>query len=70
MNGNLLQTKKTFFIHDSGVGIQQRLVIYATEDSLRVLAASDLWFMDGNCSRAPAIFKQLYIVRVPLGQVQ
>ena len=58
---------KTFFIHDSGVGIQQRLVIYATEDSLRVLAASDLWFMDGNFSMVPPIFKQLYIVRVPLG---
>ena len=58
---------KTFLIHDSGVGIQQRLVIYATEDSLRVLAASDLWFMDGNFSMVPVIFKQLYIVRVPLG---
>ena len=30
---------KTFLIHDSSVGIQQRFVIYATKDSLRVLAA-------------------------------
>ena len=51
---------RQFLIHDSGNGVRQRLVIFATESSLRVLASASTWFMDGNFSMAPVIFSQIY----------
>ena len=44
-----------------------RIVVYATEESLRLLPVARTWFIDGNFSMAPLILKQLYIIRAPLG---
>ena len=59
---------RQFLIHDSGNGVRQRLVIFATESSLRVLASASTWFMDGNFSMAPVIFSQIYVIRVPFSE--
>lgn len=58
---------KPFLIHDSGPDAVNRVVMFATEASLRVLSRAQWWFMDGNFSMAPKIFSQLYIIRAPLG---
>ena len=54
-------------IHDSGPDAPGRVVVYGTDECIRVLARADIWFMDGNFKMAPLIFNQLYIIRAPLG---
>ena len=59
-----------FLLHDNcpGNAINSRIVIFATDDNLRRLAAGDRWYADGNFKLVPGIFKQLYIVRIKLGE--
>ena len=66
-NWKVTKDGRPFLIHDSGEGVVNRIVVYATEESLRLLAVARTWFIDGNFSMAPLIFKQLYIIRAPLG---
>ena len=42
--------------------------MFASEIQLRTLASANNWFMDGTFSMAPAIFSQLYVIRIQLGQ--
>ncbi len=58
---------RQFLIHDSGTYGNGRVVVYGSDDCLRVLARADIWLMDGNFKMAPRIFEQLYIIRAPLG---
>ena len=51
-----------FLLHDSGAGNDERVVIFASENHLRKLAASVTWCMDGNYAMAPRIFMQLYVI--------
>jgi len=44
----------------------KRVIVFATDTTLRQLASSDCWLMDGNFAMAPKIFKQLYVIRTPL----
>ena len=44
------------------------MLVFATEIGLRHLCRSDTWYMDGTFSSAPRIFKQLYVIRAPLGE--
>jgi len=44
-----------------------RILMFATEDGLRLLDSASRWFMDGTHSTAPAQFAQLFVIRVPLG---
>ena len=55
-------------IHDTGEGSKNRIIMFASAIQLRTLASAKAWFMDGTFSMAPAIFSQLYVVRIPLGQ--
>ena len=59
---------KPFLIYDNGSEATKRILIFATEDGLRTLCRSREWFVDGTFSVAPRQFKQMFIVRVPLGQ--
>ena len=68
-NWKVTKDGRPFLIHDSGEGVVNRIVVYATEESLRLLAVARTWFIDGNFSMAPLIFKQLYIIRAPLGNI-
>ena len=41
---------KTFVRHDSGSNARDRVVVFATDESLRALCRANTWFMDGNFS--------------------
>ena len=58
---------KPFLRHDSGQNVRDRVIVFATDESLRVLCRANTWFMDGNFSLAPPVFDQLYVIRAPLG---
>lgn len=58
----------SFLIYDSGPERADRLMIFATDEALTRLGSSRQWFMDGTFGCAPALFQQLYVIRVPLGQ--
>ena len=57
-----------FLISDNGPNRNDRILVFGTAAGLRLFAASDTVFMDGNFSMAPPIFKQIYVIRVPFGR--
>ena len=56
-----------FLLHDNK-STTDRIVIFSTDTGLRKLSESKIWFMDGNFQMAPALFEQLYVIHVPLGE--
>ncbi|XP_041466621.1 uncharacterized protein LOC121417108 [Lytechinus variegatus] len=56
-----------FLLYDNGPQAQSRIIAFATEECLAHFANAELCYMDGNFAMSPKLFKQLYIVRVPLG---
>ena len=58
-----------YLLYDNGPRnpINSRVVIFSTDDNLRRLATMDRWYADENFKLVPNIFKQLYIIRVKLG---
>ena len=50
-----------FLRHDSGPG-PDRLLIFTTQNNLRLLETSDHWFADGTFSISPPLFTQLYTI--------
>lgn len=57
----------SFMIYDSRDQRPDRLIVFATDEALTRLALSNVWFMDGTFGCAPALFQQLYVIRVLLG---
>ena len=53
-----------FLLHDNKKD-KQRIIIFATATGLQYLGTAKKWFMDGNFSMSPRIFKQIYVIRVP-----
>ena len=51
-----------FLLFDSGVGDVNRLIIFATNDAIRLLATNPHWFMDGTFKVCPEIFFQIYTI--------
>lgn len=62
------EQSRQFLLHDSGSDACNRMVVYATDECLRLMCRTCTWFMDGNFAMAPEIFQQLYVIRVPLGE--
>ena len=62
------EQSRRFLLYDSGSGANNRMVVYATDECLRLMCRARKWFMDGNFAMSPAIFQQLYVIRVPLGE--
>ena len=58
-----LPTGERFLQYDSGA-TDNRILIFATDNSLQLLSSSDHWFMDGTFKIAPELFFQLYTVHV------
>lgn len=59
-----------FLLYDSGVEDEDRLIIYATDDDLRRLCASEVVYCDGTFKCAPRLFKQLFTIHaVVFGEV-
>jgi hypothetical protein len=56
-----------FLLYDNGVDAPERIIMFATDDHLRKLAACDIWCMDGTFSVAPHLFHQLYVIQGKVG---
>ena len=52
-----------FLIFDSGVGDNERILIFATQQGIRFLSNNSHWFMDGTFKLCPEIFYQIYTIR-------
>ena len=48
------------FYCDSGVGDNDRMLIFATDQALQLLSESDDWYNDGTFKVCPEVFFQLY----------
>ena len=53
-----------FLLFDSGVGDVNRLIIFATNDAIRLHATNPQWFMDGTFKVCPEVFFQIYTIHV------
>ena len=51
-----------FLIFDSGVGDNERILIFATQQGIRFLSNNSHWFMDGTFKLCPKIFYQIYAI--------
>lgn len=60
----------SILLYDNGPNADDRIIMFATEYNLSLLARSDMWFVDGNFGLAPEFFKQLYVVRVQINLLQ
>jgi hypothetical protein len=60
--------QKPFLIYDNGPTASKRMLVFASEEGLELLAQSHRWLMDGTFDSCPSIFDQLYVIRAPLGE--
>ncbi|QQP38549.1 Uncharacterized protein FKW44_019154 [Caligus rogercresseyi] len=51
-----------FILFDSGYGVQDRMLIFATDHCLNLLESSQNWFCDGTFKVVPTIFFQLFTI--------
>ena len=56
--------EERFLMLDSGVGDENRMLIFATEQTLQLLSTSDDWYNDGIFSVWSQVFFQLYTTHV------
>ena len=57
-----------FLLFDSGFGNNNRMIIFATDQALQLIANSEDWFCDGVLSVRPEIIFQLSTVHARVGQ--
>ena len=71
INGEWAETAgdnpEQFLIYDSDRNADNRILVFASPSALRLLAAAETWFIDGNFAMTPRGFSQLYVIRVALG---
>lgn len=58
---------KRFLLYDNGPNSPHRIIVYATDEELRVLCEVDTLFMDGTFKTSPKLFMQLYVIHSILG---
>ena len=51
-----------FLIFDSGIGDNERILIFATQQGIHFLSNNSHWFMDGTFKLCPKIFYQIYTI--------
>ncbi len=56
-------------MYDNNVPPERRLLLFAADEGLRTLSSAMTLYMDGKFVMAPKQFKQVFVVRVVLGQV-
>ena len=61
-NYQVTSTGDQFLAYDSGVGDANRILIFASPQSIRLLGRSSHWFADGTFKVCPELFFQLYTV--------
>jgi hypothetical protein len=50
-------------------GIDEQIIVFATDNGLKYLTEASTWYMDENFTMAPLIFQQLYVIRVKVNSV-
>ena len=58
------QDPQPFLLYDNGQDAKNRVIAFATEDNLRLLAEAHTFFMDGTFDTAPPLFKQICTIRI------
>ncbi|XP_022170329.1 uncharacterized protein LOC111033737 [Myzus persicae] len=53
-----------FLLADNKSTTGERIVLFATNDSLKMLTEAKTWYCDGNFNLSPKYFLQLYVIRV------
>ena len=61
-------TGEQFLIHDSGVGDENRILIFGSVQALELLGQSLHWFSDGTFKVCPEIFYQLYTLHALINE--
>ena len=56
-----------FLLYDNGINAPNRIIIFATDENLRMLCSSNCLFMDGTFKTAPKLFLQMYTIQATLG---
>jgi len=49
---------------DNKSTIGERIILFATDDSLKILIEAKTWYCDGNFNLSPKYFVQLYVMKV------
>jgi len=57
-----------FLLFDSGVDDENRMLIFASNQAIQLLAISEDWFGDGTFKVCPDIFFQLYTIHARINQ--
>ena len=52
---------EAFLLHDTGNG-DDRILVFAVNENIQLLAESQLWFMDGTFKTSPELFFQVYTI--------
>ena len=52
---------EAFLLHDTGNG-DNRILVFATNENIQLLAESQSWFMDGTFKTSPELFFQVYTI--------
>ena len=60
---------RRFLLHDNGPEAAERVIIFATDEQLKLLAAADSVWADGTFDRAPQGFLQLFTLRIKIDGV-
>ncbi|XP_043278365.1 uncharacterized protein [Venturia canescens] len=55
------EKKENFLIWDKGA-VEDRIIIFGTEENLDLLATAEHWFADGTFDACPTLFSQLYTI--------
>ncbi|XP_016664947.1 uncharacterized protein LOC107885764, partial [Acyrthosiphon pisum] len=53
-----------FLLADNKSTTGERIVLFSTDDSLKMLTEAKTWYCDGNFNLSPKYFLQLYVIRV------
>ena len=55
----MTETGERFFLFDIGVGDINRMLLFAADDGIDMIAISSQWFGDGTCKICPQIFSKI-----------
>ena len=56
------ENEEQFLLYDSGVGDEERILVFGSPQGLQSLSQSDNWYADGTFNVIPEVFYQLYTV--------
>ena len=63
----ITENGEQFLLYDSGVGDEERILVFGSPQGLQLLSQSDNWYADGTFKVIPEVFYQLYTVHAQCG---